>query len=236
MRKFGFLALALISFALLSLVLSSQGFLESTVPVEHLALNKSHQHSTSKDDGLPPRAPNKWFHAERAFPHGSSPRAEWQQAQLQAKVMRDEARVLESAMAAKGQRSESWTTRGPYNVGGRITSMAVDPTDANTVYAGCAEGGILRSTNGKPLEVLEVGVDHPSLSVTFVQLAPPSRVIWIWPSLVPTQITPSSTGDSLIEKIREPSYVIRLSVATPPELCWWSLRFSVRSGLMSVQL
>ena len=29
---------------------------------------------------------------------------------------------------------------------------------------------ILRSTNGKPLEVLEVGVDHPSLSVTFVQL------------------------------------------------------------------
>ena len=36
------------------------------------------------------------------------------------------------------------------------------------------------------------------LPTTFFQLAPPSRLTWTLPSLVPTHSTPGTTGDSLI--------------------------------------
>ncbi len=174
MRNFGLLSLALLAMVLLPL-----GILERPEPVEHLALKNFQEHSTSKDDGQPPRMPNKWFHAERAFPQGSIPQAEWQQAQLQARAMRNEARLLENRMAAKGQLSESWISRGPYNVGGRITSLAVDPADANTVFAGCAEGGILRSTNGGA-NWQPIFDDQPSLSVGAVAIDPNnSQVIYV---------------------------------------------------------
>jgi hypothetical protein len=54
----------------------------------------------------------------------------------------------------------AWTPIGPYPipngqtttiataVSGRVTAVAIDPTDANTVYVGTAQGGVWRSTNG----------------------------------------------------------------------------------------
>ena len=71
---------------------------------------------------------------------------------------------------------------------------------------------------------------------TLVQCAPPSRVICTSPSFDPVQITPASSGDSAIASRFAPSNVMRLSVDTPPELCWCVVSLRVRSGLITFQL
>jgi photosystem II stability/assembly factor-like uncharacterized protein len=119
-------------------------------------------HSQIPGDGLVPKAPNPWFFAERAYPLGKIPRDEWREAQLQATAIRAEAGDRDQAL---------WQQEGPSNIGGRVTCMAVDPRNDNVVYAGAAEGGVLRSDdagqNWIPL------FDHmPSLSVGAMVLDP----------------------------------------------------------------
>jgi photosystem II stability/assembly factor-like uncharacterized protein len=41
----------------------------------------------------------------------------------------------------------TWTAVGPTNVGGRMTAIAVDPNDADHVWAGAAAGGVFESTD-----------------------------------------------------------------------------------------
>lgn len=41
-----------------------------------------------------------------------------------------------------------WFTIGPRNVNGRIKCLAVDPTDADIVFAGAASGGVWKSADG----------------------------------------------------------------------------------------
>jgi len=122
-------------------------------------------------DGLPPRVPNPWFYLERAFPRGKIDRLDWQRAQLQAEILRAEA-------VSGGDRSGgAWQAWGPTNIGGRMTDIAVDPTDVDLVYAGAAEGGVLRSRDGG-LTWTPLFDDQPSLSVGAVALDPsnPSTV------------------------------------------------------------
>ncbi|MBL0342398.1 MAG: T9SS type A sorting domain-containing protein [Bacteroidetes bacterium] len=38
-----------------------------------------------------------------------------------------------------------WTLEGPSNVGGRINTILVDPTNSNIIFVGCATGGIFKS-------------------------------------------------------------------------------------------
>jgi photosystem II stability/assembly factor-like uncharacterized protein len=103
---------------------------------EGAAENEAEAWSRLPQDGRPPRAPNPWFFLERAYPFGRIPRELWQEAQLEARVMRS-------------QRDDrgSWTFRGPTNIGGRVTDLAVDPVDPSIVFAGAAEGGVLRTTD-----------------------------------------------------------------------------------------
>ncbi len=84
------------------------------------------------------KTPNPWFFMERAYPNGRIPVHRWRQAQSQAATLR----LLEGTI------TPAWTPRGPDNIGGRITDIAVDPMDADLVYAGAAEGGVFRSTDG----------------------------------------------------------------------------------------
>src|SRR5574342_242720 len=74
------------------------------------------------------------------------------------------------------------------------------------------------------------------LAVTFVHVVPPSCVTCTRPSLDPVQITPSFTGDSAMANSVAPSKVMRLSVVTPPELCWCVVSLRVKSGLITCQL
>ncbi len=121
----------------------------------------SSHHSMVRGDGLPPRAPNQWFFAERAFPQGRIPRDQWLAAKSQAASMK----------AQRSGRAVTWTQRGPTNIGGRITDMAVDPTDENTVYAAAAEGGVFRSFDGGQ-SWTPLFDDQPALAVGAIAIDP----------------------------------------------------------------
>src|SRR6266513_3358970 len=84
--------------------------------------------------------------------------------------------------------------------------------------------------------ILAQGESFGILPDTSDQCAPPSVDTFPRPSFAPTQITPAFTGDSAIANNVAPSNVIRLSVVTPPELCWCVVSLRVRSGLITCQL
>ncbi len=41
-----------------------------------------------------------------------------------------------------------WTQQGPYNIGARVNTVAVNPDNENIMYAGFARGGVFKTTNG----------------------------------------------------------------------------------------
>jgi photosystem II stability/assembly factor-like uncharacterized protein len=111
-----------------------------------------------------PKAPNPWFHAERAFPLGHIPLDRWRAA-------KEQARLLKAQVPARGG---NWIPRGPTNVGGRITDVAVDALDADIVYAGAAEGGVLRSTDGGQ-HWTPLFDQQPSLAIGALAIDPANR-------------------------------------------------------------
>ncbi|OLC54281.1 MAG: hypothetical protein AUH92_04370 [Acidobacteria bacterium 13_1_40CM_4_69_4] len=55
-----------------------------------------------------------------------------------------EARARGALVSAPG----SWISAGPFNIGGRVTALGVDPNDGNHLWLGSAEGGVFVSTDG----------------------------------------------------------------------------------------
>ncbi len=75
---------------------------------------------------------------------------------------------------AKRQASDMWRQIGPHNIGGRTISVAVNPMNPSTIYAGSASGGLWRSvTEGKGASAWEyVPTGFPVLSVGAIAIAP----------------------------------------------------------------
>lgn len=44
--------------------------------------------------------------------------------------------------------TQSWLQEGPGNIGGRFNALAISPTDQDIIYAGAANGGIFKTTDG----------------------------------------------------------------------------------------
>jgi photosystem II stability/assembly factor-like uncharacterized protein len=86
------------------------------------------------------RRPSEWWENQRAFPGSSVNQAAFAAAREQAQF--DRARTA-FATSAEGL---TWTQLGPYNIGGRVTALAVAPGGA-TIYLGAANGGVFKSTN-----------------------------------------------------------------------------------------
>ena len=106
------------------------------------------------------RDPSDWFLLQRAYPFATIDQAKWQAALTQATTDRMNAALGTSTAGAY------WQQVGPYNIGGRITALAVVP-GATTLYAGAANGGVFRSNDsgvnwtavfdGTGLEVYSIG-------------------------------------------------------------------------------
>ncbi|MBD3299704.1 MAG: hypothetical protein GF341_13690, partial [candidate division Zixibacteria bacterium] len=98
-----------------------------------------------RTNGKVPKAeqrPNDWFYQQRAYPHRQIPNA----ARLKAF---DQARELRAtAVSQRSPSAVTWAEAGPTNIPGRITDIAVHPTDIDIVYAGSAAGGVFKSTDG----------------------------------------------------------------------------------------
>ena len=81
---------------------------------------------------------NDWFMLQRVYPHDDiSPR------------LYEEARRAIEQMAAQQTNIHSavWESAGPSNIGGRITALALHPSDPTIIYAGAASGGVWKSSD-----------------------------------------------------------------------------------------
>ncbi len=86
------------------------------------------------------KQPNDWFLIQRAYPLGYIPEGQPLKAIREAKAMRQQFQTERAS-------SVVWTQAGPTNIPGRITDIAVDPTNSNIIYAGAAAGGVFKSTD-----------------------------------------------------------------------------------------
>jgi photosystem II stability/assembly factor-like uncharacterized protein len=88
------------------------------------------------DAGEAGNYPSDWFFAQRAFPAGTID----QDAYLAAvdHAAQDRARLGTSSLGL------AWQAAGPFNIGGRVTALAVVP-GGTTIYLASANGGVFRS-------------------------------------------------------------------------------------------
>uniref|UniRef100_A0A832I0R7 T9SS type A sorting domain-containing protein n=1 Tax=Eiseniibacteriota bacterium TaxID=2212470 RepID=A0A832I0R7_UNCEI len=84
--------------------------------------------------------PSDWFGAQRAWPLDHIPQEKYEAAMEQARVERA------AAKAARLDAGLVWEQAGPFNIGGRVTALAVAP-GGTTVYLGAAAGGVFKSVN-----------------------------------------------------------------------------------------
>ncbi len=110
-----------------------------------------------------PGAAAHFFYQQRAYPHG-----------IPRHAYRDAAAHVED-METRGLRKSAfgwrWLSLGPVNIAGRIRSMALDPQDAATVYAGSAGGGVWKSSNSG-LDWQQLGDLLPNLRIGAIAVDP----------------------------------------------------------------
>ncbi len=146
----------------------------------------AHEH----DSALQIRKRADWFFRQRAFPLGRIPADARLKALQQVEQMRRTKGVFMSRFAAATRakfpvtqtipiNGSTWTSIGPQptassffgNVSGRVTALAVDPCDAtgNTIYAGAAQGGVWKTTDGgtnwTPMTDSQLSISSGSLAV-----------------------------------------------------------------------
>ena len=84
--------------------------------------------------------PYEEFFLQRSFPNESVDVAAYEKALHQAK----EADLLKDGIGF----DDEWTVQGPGNIGARINTIAVHPTDSDIIYVGFSRGGVWKTTNG----------------------------------------------------------------------------------------
>ena len=90
-----------------------------------------------------PRSRREYFFNLRAYPFGAIPQgARFEAMEYSRNKMRQYGAGKTSTLSMN-----QWRQRGPYNLGGRIHSIAIHRTDGKTLWAAAANGGVWKSTN-----------------------------------------------------------------------------------------
>jgi len=83
--------------------------------------------------------PHDWFYMQRAYPQRLINEETHHVAYREA---------LDMARQYANRDDGVWIPKGPTNIGGRITGIALHPANGNIIYAGAADGGVLKSIDG----------------------------------------------------------------------------------------
>ncbi|MCP4567231.1 MAG: hypothetical protein GY841_06600 [FCB group bacterium] len=97
-----------------------------------------------KNNGKIPRKqrrPNQWFYVQRAYPEKTIP------AGKQLAAIEEAIEHRTSALRGADIDPPTWAVAGPNNIPGRITDLAIHPTNPNIIFAASASGGIFKSTD-----------------------------------------------------------------------------------------
>lgn len=111
--------------------------------------------------------PSEWFYYQRAFPNRVIPVEKY----FTAIRKKNEIKSL-----SKLSSERKWAPSGPYNIGGRITALEVDPENHNIIYAAAAAGGLFKSTDGGKNWLPKTDF-FPSLSTGALKLDPDNSSI-----------------------------------------------------------
>lgn len=80
---------------------------------------------------------------------------------------------------AGGDRSLEWITEGPGNIGGRFNCIVAHPNDPDIIYAGAANGGLFKTTDGGT-NWIPVFDEQPYLSIGCIALDPVDpNIVWV---------------------------------------------------------
>ncbi|HLF15656.1 MAG TPA: T9SS type A sorting domain-containing protein, partial [Bacteroidota bacterium] len=82
----------------------------------------------------------EWQYRLRAHPAGKIP-ADWRETAL------SQMTAMKGSASARTLSALSWLPLGPDDVGGRIRSIAIDPTNTDIIYCGSVSGGVWKSTD-----------------------------------------------------------------------------------------
>ncbi|MGV6860346.1 MAG: VPS10 domain-containing protein [Putridiphycobacter sp.] len=93
------------------------------------------------EDVKQPYPNDKWYY-QRAYPNGFS------KALYLKKMDEIKLQSAETAQTKAVDLTLPWTQEGPGNIGGRFNILTQHPSDPNTIYAGAANGGIFKTTDG----------------------------------------------------------------------------------------
>lgn len=102
------------------------------------------------------------FAFQRSYPDPAFDAAGWRQ--NVSALRRAFAEELRLQKGAESNAATDWTLQGPGNVGGRVNTIAIHPTDHNTALAGFSAGGIFKTTDGG-ITWLPVFDSHLELSI-----------------------------------------------------------------------
>jgi photosystem II stability/assembly factor-like uncharacterized protein len=105
------------------------------------------------------RQRQEWFYRQRAYPHTYVPAGAHRRAlrQLDQMLATEQASRAMFPLSTAPATNPAWIFIGPqpiqtpYSapiVSGRVTALAIDPSNVNTVYLGGAQGGLWKTTNG----------------------------------------------------------------------------------------
>jgi hypothetical protein len=92
-----------------------------------------------EDEGLGPAEPDDYFLFQRSSGGKLPSTGDFTRAVRQAREVR-------AATAAAPGAETAWALEGPTNIGGRLTDLAIDPADPDTVYVAAATGGVWKTT------------------------------------------------------------------------------------------
>ncbi len=99
--------------------------------------------------------PSEWMYNQRAYPTGTINKAAIKNATKQ---------VIEAKNKNVNKLNGSWEQKGPLNIGGRITDIAISPDNDNHFYIGTSVGGVFKTTDrGQTWSPIFDGVGRPSI-------------------------------------------------------------------------
>ncbi len=119
----------------------------------------------------------EWWYGSRAFPFEFIPARGFGEAAAYAK-----AALPTEAVTDLRSGGASWSSIGPDNIGGRVLAVAVDPANANRVWAGLAAGGLWLSTSaGDGADAWDlISTGFPTVSVSAIVIQPSNaNNMWI---------------------------------------------------------
>ena len=86
--------------------------------------------------------PAEHLYLQRAYPDASP------DIQAYEKAIRAVNQEIKTKAPTQEGFDAEWTQQGPYNIGARVNTIAVNPQNEDIIYAGFARGGVFKTTNG----------------------------------------------------------------------------------------